>query len=274
MSVLVDHEINALLKQAPPLATNVSVDDFIGPKSPVQAASLDLTIGDIFLPGVGKDELGDITSPRTSYMLLEGQTAVVRTKEVLHMPHDLIAIGFPPASLSVRGLLMTSPGQVDPGYNGPLHLTVINMSKDPFRLPQGERIMRLIFMKLNAKPQATYDVRHRGPYVSLITRELMAGLSPDFLGVERRASQISDAAVTKAQLWSAGIAALLAAVITVGVPALTSDSFTPLKDEIAQLKAHLTVLDGRLGEEALKERLQRIEDSLKPPIPQPSTSTR
>jgi deoxycytidine triphosphate deaminase len=73
--------------------------------SPVQPASLDLRIGKIYLPGVGADELGSTQKPLREWSLRTGHTAVVVTREILHLPSDLAAIGFPPASVSSRGLL-------------------------------------------------------------------------------------------------------------------------------------------------------------------------
>jgi hypothetical protein len=50
MSILVYHQINQRMKGGTPLATDVPHDDYGTAKSKIQAASLDLTIGDIFVP--------------------------------------------------------------------------------------------------------------------------------------------------------------------------------------------------------------------------------
>jgi deoxycytidine triphosphate deaminase len=112
MTVLVDHQIDQLLGATPPLATNVPRCDFLGPDSRIQPASLDLTIGDIFIPGSDPGKPGGSRSPRTKVSLPEGRIAVIRTKETLTMPSNLVALDFPPSSLSIQGELMTNPGQI------------------------------------------------------------------------------------------------------------------------------------------------------------------
>jgi deoxycytidine triphosphate deaminase len=125
---LVDHQLTQALGAAPPLATNVPPNDFTGATSRIQAASLDLTIGDIFVPATDPDDPGGANAPRDKWCLYEGHTAVVRTFETLAVPATLMGIGFPPSSLSTQGILMTNPGEVDPGYAGPLHLTISSRS--------------------------------------------------------------------------------------------------------------------------------------------------
>jgi hypothetical protein len=89
VTVLVDHQIDQLLAANPPLATNVPRGDFRGPTSHIQAASLDLSIGDIFIPGADGDKPGGSRSPHTRVSLREGRVAVIRTLESLAMPKDL-----------------------------------------------------------------------------------------------------------------------------------------------------------------------------------------
>jgi hypothetical protein len=89
MSLLVDHQINQRLQPPHPLATNVPPDDFTGPASRIQAASLDLTVGAIFIPGTDSDKPGGANAPRSDYALNTGETAVIRTQETLNLGADL-----------------------------------------------------------------------------------------------------------------------------------------------------------------------------------------
>jgi len=83
---------------------------------------------------------------------------------------DLAGIAFPPASLSLKGLLTTNPGHIDPGYNGPLHLTVINMGRAPIALKAGERIMRVLFLVLTDKrPTTPYNARNMSSFTGNTT---------------------------------------------------------------------------------------------------------
>src|SRR5882762_7390489 len=117
-------------------------------ESPVQASSIDLHIGDIFLPGTKKDQVGGVENPKSGYWLQTGETAVVTTKETLDFPGNIAGFGFPPSRVSFKGLLMTNPGHVDPGYNGVMRFTVINMAKEAYHLAQGDRIVRLLLFRM------------------------------------------------------------------------------------------------------------------------------
>jgi len=204
--MLVDKEINESLKTAPPLATQVPLDDFTRAESKIQAASLDLTIGQVYLPGTEAGKPGSDSVPITTQTTLEtGGTAVIRTAEELNLHPNVAGIGFPPASLSLKGLLMTNPGHIDPGYQGPLHLTVINMSRVPFPLIAGSRIIRVLLMPLAHHPDASYLDRHPAGAAPSITAELLGNLSADFVNVQERAKMIADKAVTKAQFWAATV---------------------------------------------------------------------
>jgi dCTP deaminase len=281
VTVLVDHQIDQLLAANPPLATNVPRGDFRGPTSHIQAASLDLSIGDIFIPGADGDKPGGSRSPHTRVSLREGRVAVIRTLESLAMPKDLVALGFPPSSLSIQGILMTNPGQIDPGYHGPLHLTVINMSKEPLTLFRGQRLIRLIFARLDETPSADYQTRHAGPAVSPITDELLQALSIDFLNVEQRASEMIKHTERNAGILSALIAAgvgIFIAFVTAFVPRLFDRYYTR--------ESSLNTLAAKIDVATLKDRLDRLEAGAKsaaappgttpvpPPVPTPAPAPR
>src|SRR5216683_926386 len=129
--------------------------------SPVQGCSLDLHIGDIYLPGKKEDEIGGTQNPKLDVELETGATAVVTTKERLHLPGDVAGFGFPPSRVSFRGLLMTNPGHVDPGYEGVMRFTVINMAKEAYHLKRGDRIVRLLLFRMDKAAHA--DWRQRNP---------------------------------------------------------------------------------------------------------------
>jgi dCTP deaminase len=269
-TVLVDNQLDRLLAADPPLATKVPRGDFRGPSSRIQAASLDLTVGDIFIPGADAEKPGGSRCPRTKVSLREGRIAVIRTLESLAMPSDMVALGFPPNSLSIQGVLMTNPGQIDPGYQGPMHLTVINMSREPLTLSRGQRIIRLIFVRLDAVPSAPYQRRHpnaeagSGP----ITDELLQALSIDFLNVEERASDAVKNAQLKAGIWSA----VIAAVVGIVVASLTT--FVPrLFDRYYTLESGLNTLTAKVDVATLKDRVDRLEAAAaKPAAATPGTA--
>jgi deoxycytidine triphosphate deaminase len=156
MSLLDDRALVAnVTGTGKPLVTNLKAKNgqWFDAESPIQACSVDLHIGKIFIPGKsGKDE-GSQDSPLDLHTLESGQTAVVSTLEDLCLPHDISAIGFPPNRISVQGILMTNPGHIDPGYSGPMRFTIINMGKTHFVLRREDPIVTLLFMKLSQPVQ-------------------------------------------------------------------------------------------------------------------------
>src|SRR5262249_24111108 len=137
MRLLVDQDIRAALQN--PATTALAYVMVGDPPQPavlnvdaVRSTSLDLTIGEIFIPGSPPNDLGGSNMPKREHNLDQGHPAVLRTRENLRMGPCRAAIAFPPAHVSLKGLLMTNPGHVDPGHEGPLHCTVINMGHESY----------------------------------------------------------------------------------------------------------------------------------------------
>lgn len=102
MRLLVNHEIIAALQNPAANATALAyVNEGAPPQtlqvneSQVRSASLDLTIGEIFIPGSSTDALGGRNVGKREHNLDQGHTAVIRTREVLRMGPRRAAIAFP-----------------------------------------------------------------------------------------------------------------------------------------------------------------------------------
>ena len=230
--------------------------------SKVQPASIDLTIGDIFLPEMNEGEKGSIEYPFHSYSLRSGHTAIVQTKEVLDLPADLAAIGFPPSRVSSKGLLMTNPGHVDPGYKGRMKFTVINMGRESFPLKTDDFIVTLLFFTLNPPAEKSYSDRNQNIQGNVGEEEL-SRLGRDFLDVERRATHIARKYATVA----IGVPILVAAITVWG----TSNSakhyaerrITEVEKILVENKASLdndiTNIKNKVGDLNLEKRIEQIE---------------
>lgn len=209
------------------IAQGRTIDD--SGRSMLQACSVDLHIGDIYLPGTKADEPGSVGHPKVEHTLMTGETAMVQTQETVHLPSDVAAIGFPPSKdVSSRGLLMTNPGHVDPGYEGHLKFTVINMGKEPFDLNQTAAIVTLLLFRLDGAVRADWQTRH-GNQPPGDLQQAVNRLSPDFVEVTKRAQGIVDRAelaVKQAQVTSGFQGTIIAAAIALlGVlvaPSLTA----------------------------------------------------
>lgn len=95
---------------------------------------------------------------------------------------------------------MTNPGHIDPGYHGHLHLTAINMGREPFEVRRGDLIMTLVIVGLSNAPKADFNLRYGSSSPSHITRSQLDRLSSDFANVHERAEAVAEKAVLKADL--------------------------------------------------------------------------
>jgi deoxycytidine triphosphate deaminase len=196
--------------------------------SPVQPASLDLRVGDIYVPGVERDKNGGLDKPKDSHILDAGQTAVIFTKETLNVPDNLGAIGFPPTNISDKGILMTNPGHVDPGFSGKLSFTVINMGQEPFPVRRGDIIVTLVFFRLPGPAYRSYNQRNPSPEPGEkhdLNEDRLGRLAPDMLNIDCRVRKIIKSEENKTRLVAVVVPVFLAAVVALGTifgPALSN----------------------------------------------------
>jgi dCTP deaminase len=257
MSLLRDHDLIANItgNQETRYVEGVELPtDQYSKDSPVQASSIDLHIGQIFIPGTKKDEEGGEKNPKSGHWLQTGETAVVTTKEILHFPANLAGFGFPPSRVSFKGLLMTNPGHVDPGYQGVMRFTVINMAKEAYHLGSGDRIVRLLLFKMDR--DADSDWRKRNPEGSHPpTQAEINLLSKDFVNVERRAKRIAKEQGVKTGL-------IITAVL--GLVGLLLQAHLFYRQDVEDLKKRQELLDYDLKNRVDVERkLQDFDSRLK-----------
>lgn len=275
--LLKDDELVAQLTSPHPILSGLAQPpDWFSKTSPVQPSSVDLHIGKICVPEVEKGKLGSHGKPfegdGTQHVLRPGQTAVVATREKVQLPDNLAAFGFPPSLISSRGILMTNPGHVDPGFSGVLHFTVINMGAKDFALVVGETIVTLLIVKLSGDATRGWQSRRRTPpaaaqagqqtdAVSKLEQQLEM-LSADFLDVQRRSTTIAEDVVNRTT-WKVGLAtALVAAVATIGGLVVKGWQDASLKDvqkEISVLKKEIELTDFESDLDEIKRKIESIE---------------
>lgn len=245
MKLLKDDQLKDLYVGANPVVTGIAVPkSWTEAASPVQPSSIDLHIGQVSVPAErASQKPDDVVSGR--YHLQPGQTAIVTTREDLHMSPNLAAVGFPPSHVSIQGLLMTNPGHVDPGYVGKMHLTVINMSRDSIELRVGDPIVTVLFFELDGDVTADYRKRNPGAAVNPDVNRL----SRDFLNFTNRAKRIAKEEVKRATL----VAGLLAAVVALGA------QFVPYYlGGIEEARRNEAVLEERV--KVLQDKVKALED--------------
>lgn len=201
--VLTDKDIFARLRRDPDFIKGFPTDwrdkpsedigddsIWIAKESPVQPCSVDLHVGEVFVPAAEPGAQGSEGQGIDQLDLEPGHTAVIATLEELKLPSTIGALGSPPTRVSFNhGLLMVNPGHIDPGFAGKLRLIVINMGRKPVRLKRNQPIVTLVFFELSAQPRRTYLARTQGP---VVRQTVLDQLSPDFLNVEERAQTIAD----------------------------------------------------------------------------------
>jgi dCTP deaminase len=232
--------------------------------SPVQGSSIDLHIGNIYLPGAKQSDVGGVENPKPDHVLETGETAVVTTQERLHFPATITGLGFPPSRVSFKGLLMTNPGHIDPGYEGVMRFTVINMARDPFPLERGEKIVTLLLFQLDEAVQASWRQRNPGQVgndnpASPINQMNINRLSRDFVDVEKRSKRFARDQGIK---WSLGISASVA--ILVAALQLFSSGGLFSRADISDLKKRQEMVEYDLKNRVtIEQKLQDFDNRLK-----------
>lgn len=234
----------------------------------VRACSIDLRIGDIYRPGSKAQHPGSAARPRKRYSLLEGETAVVRTLEVFKLSSKHAAVVLPVGGVSRHGLLMTNPGHVDPGYQGELHVTVINMAREPFLLKSGDRLLRALLFELSDAVEKPYSES-----AAPVDDELLESLAPDFLSVTARGAAAAKREIDKAVRTNAAlqyvVPALVAGVVGLASAWLTSSSLnSSFENRVGMLEEQTKRADADIRLRKLENdfpterRLQSIENKL------------
>jgi dCTP deaminase len=263
MGFLSDKELRAAARSTPPKL--LSGLDPSSITSEIYGCAVYMHVGDVFLPGRKAGDIGSASSPiKLQYSLLEGQTALIRTAESFQLDSDHAALVLPSSSVSMQGLLMTNPGHVDPGYAGKLHVTVINMSSEPFAITPNMRFLRALIFKIDSTAES--PLKAVIPPKSPVTDELLNRLSLDFLNVDDRARMAAKSEIASAvrtNTWVQFAVPAFFAVLAAGLTG-TFNYFSQAKDVASKLDALQKINAGtRLGDLETRiptaQRLQALE---------------
>ena len=244
MRLLIDEEILALVRDSGAVESLPEPRDWYSHDSPIQPASLDLHVGEIFIPGRRSKAPGGIDNPEDHKVLKTGQTVVVTTLETLRLPSDICGVGFPPAHVSELGLLMTNPGHVDPGYAGPMRFAVINFGKEPFSLTRGDPIVTLLLFRSDQAPTMDWNQRNRPLKPWRPDQKKINRLSHDFVDIEHRTRTL----ILKTAIVTSAIAGIfggvMAVVLTLGtnIAVERMKRLQDMRDDISVLKTQIDVL--------------------------------
>jgi len=270
MSILNDTEISAELGKGIQITNYSKETPPFGKDAQIQPSSFDLTIGKIFVPQ-GQEDEGPI-EPQSGYILKPGRTVVVISHEEIKLSAEFAGFGFPPARISRQGLLMTNPGHIDPGFDGPLSFTVINMGSKNFTLSRGDVIATLLFFRLNAAVSRGFAPGSGSSSAEETARETVDRLAHDFMDVDRRADEIASivtrTALEKVDLdikaaslglekWKVWVPLLVAIVVSLG-----SWFAGPSTDRVDKIDMRLQKVENAKSVEELSEKIKDISDRL------------
>jgi dCTP deaminase len=163
-------------------------------ESPIQSASVDLHVGYIYVPERKPKTLGGEGRGETSFTLEPGHSVIVSTYETVELPVYLSGIVFPPSELSSNGIMVANIGHIDPGYQGPLRFTIINMGAHGFPLERGKvAVGTIMFFRLAHDCQKSWLDRRTGA-VTLRGEPKQAeidALSKDFANFDHRVDELT-----------------------------------------------------------------------------------
>lgn len=122
-------------------------------KPEVQPASYDLTAGRAVWTdphsGDTKELLYTPGAIEKPYVTLQpGQMMSIITIEEIAMPKDLCGTVFSKNRLALNGIFAFNAGHVDPGFEGPIVIRLINLRRDRYTVTLGERIFTIVFQSL------------------------------------------------------------------------------------------------------------------------------
>ena len=126
----------------------------------VEFASYDLRAGIVLWKDGETDKIIQVNFDETkdslqqvSVTLLPGQMVFVITHEELKLPVGVCGTVYSRNRLQKANILALNAGHVDPGFEGPIIIRLINLAAIPWSLPLGEAVFTVVFHTV--KPEGT-----------------------------------------------------------------------------------------------------------------------
>lgn len=185
------------LARAGQLVTNVHPSELA-----IQGSSLDLHVAWV-LAGGGDQDLTERDVRKKSFTVKSGRIVTLISEEELALPKYVGGVLFAPnRQFAEEGILAINAGHIDPGYQGPINLRIINLSAKDFEVTGGMPFGTLILFVLrevdhaketetpgNLPPYEGYE-----DYVSrrktVVRRQGEAGYEPSEASIDRAIARI------------------------------------------------------------------------------------
>jgi deoxycytidine triphosphate deaminase len=124
----------------------------------VETASYDLSVGTILWKDRDSGEVKQLDFDKTKdefaqpFLTLQpGQMVLVVSKEDLIMPLDVCGTVYSRNRLQKENILALNAGHVDPGYEGPIIIRLINLSSLPWNLKLGQAVFTTVFHNVDPR---------------------------------------------------------------------------------------------------------------------------
>lgn len=278
MNILNREELCKLIKDTKCIDSDIVQKDisvkYDRNSSAIQPCSIDLHIGEMYIPEKKDSDLGGKTNPNKKEIILKpGGSLLVRIEENINLPTDIGGICFAPARLSLRGMLIVNIGHIDPGFSGKLHFTVINLGKGNLSFRKGDTICTLLLFKLSKHTDSfgsEENVTINGISVSKTIHDNLPLLSSTFMDFENTTQKTVKKEVSKANIRLP----IIIAALTVGLPLLGTfflNFFSyndKLEKRIEQLEAQVKQIDSQVDIEKRISDLENIINNSKQAKPQ------
>ncbi|TMV49544.1 hypothetical protein FE783_13655 [Paenibacillus mesophilus] len=268
MSFLNHSELKQLIKETNCVQGKTINEDVNKPysrDSSIQSCSVDLHVGEMYIPGTADTSLGGKANPNTDEVIVKpGASLLVRTEELLQLPKYIGGVCYAPARDSLKGLLIVNIGHIDPGFEGRLHYTVINLGKENITIRKSQLISTLLLFKLSGETESfgkEETVSLNGNNIPKTVNDSLPRLASTFMDFENKTRDMINAEITKANFKIP----IIIAVLTIAATFLTSLILDYLKNadelqkKIEQIDSRITTIE---KEKSVDERLDKIEDNL------------
>ena len=117
-----------------------------------------------------------------------GQFAFLITREKVSVPNNAIAFLSIKARIKFSGLINISGFHVDPGYNGKLLFSVLNVGPRPLHLQQGQALFLIWYADLDGD---TERGRERGQSFNEIEPEMINRISGEILSLQSLSDKLN-----------------------------------------------------------------------------------
>ncbi|MVM35681.1 hypothetical protein GO755_37045 [Spirosoma sp. HMF4905] len=113
----------------------------------------------LFEERIGDHRYDPSNRKQPTVTLKPGQMMFVVTHEEIKMPIDLCGTVYSRNSLALKGILALNAGHIDPGYEGPISIKLINLSSVDYTLVLGEPIYTIVFTRVDSQADNTIMTR-------------------------------------------------------------------------------------------------------------------